>query len=142
MELLERLYDKDDKKAYQALIDMEGRSAESNQFYSLFDEFVKMLDDEKSYVRIRGFRMICAQAKWDCDNKIETGIEKILSELDDEKPIAVRQCLSALHILILFKPELSEKIAAKLKSIDCMKYKDTMRQLIQKDIAGLLLKME
>ena len=72
--------------------------------------------------------------------KKKNGFKKreILTELDDEKPTAVRQCLAALNYMLLFKVELVEKVRKKLVSIDITKYKDSMQPLIEKDIEGIL----
>ena len=60
-----------------------------------------------------------------------------LSILDDEKPTAVRQCLAALHNVVLYQPKLSEFIEIKLDQMDLSKYKDSRSPLIQKDIDEL-----
>ena len=105
--------------------------------YAYFEDFLGLLKGKSSYVRTRGFRLICALAQWDHENKIEQNIDTLLSMLDDEKPTAVRQCLAALHNIVLYKPDLSETIEAKLDQTDLSKYKDSMSPLIQKDIDEL-----
>lgn len=97
-----------------------------------------MLLDEKSYIKMRGFRIICKLSKWDNDNKINNIIDILLQVLDDEKPTIVRQCLSSLNNLLLYKIDLSEKVENKLKKLDLSKYKDTMKPLIKKDIDFIL----
>lgn len=57
--------------------------------------------------------------------------------LHDEKPIAVRQCLKALHTVVLFQFELCDAIEEELKKMNLSQYKDTMSPLIQKDIDEL-----
>jgi hypothetical protein len=142
LETIKLLFDKDDKVAYHTLLDLEGQSAESDEVYAYFDEFVKMLSNEKSYVRVRGFRLICAQARWDEHNKIESNLSLLLNELGDEKPTAVRQRLAALHGLILFKPELSRQITERLQQIDYNAYKESMAPLIRKDVEELMKLMQ
>ena len=87
---------------------------------------------------MRGFRIICKLSKWDNDNKINNIIDILLQVLDDEKPTIVRQCLSSLNNLLLYKIDLSEKVENKLKKLDLSKYKDTMKPLIKKDIDFIL----
>ncbi len=87
---------------------------------------------------MRGFRIICKLSKWDNDNKINNNIDILLQVLDDEKPTIVRQCLSSLNNLLLYKIDLSEKVENKLKKLDLSKYKDTMKPLIKKDIDFIL----
>lgn len=142
MEGLEMLYDKDDKKAYHALLELEVRSAESDTLYSHIVQFLEMLAHEKSFVRVRGFRLVCAQARWDHKRVIEAHLDTLLAELEDDKSTAVRQCLAALHGLVLFLPELSQAIACKLRTLDCSKYSDSMRPLIEKDMKALFAQLE
>lgn len=72
------------------------------------------------------------------DNKINENVDDLLSELDDEKPTAVRQCLAAINYLLLYKDELTEDVEKKLLSIDILKYKESMQSLIKKDIEDIL----
>lgn len=57
--------------------------------------------------------------------------------LNDPKPAVVRQCLNALHEVVLFRPELSGEIENALTEIDLSKYKNSMSPLIEKDIEAL-----
>jgi hypothetical protein len=50
----------------------------------------------------------------------------------------VRQCLAALHEVVLYRPELGKEIKAELETIDLSKYKDGMSPLIKKDMDELL----
>lgn len=137
-EKIETLYDKDIKEAYQNLKDLEKLSEEQNVLYSYFDEFLQMIDSTKYVIRVRGFRLLCKQAKWDINNKINQEIDKILVVLDEEKPTALRQYLQAIKDIILYKKELQEKIKENLLAINYLKYKDSMQSLIFKDISEVL----
>ena len=97
-----------------------------------------MLNNSKTFIRVRGFRLICYLAKWDIENKINKNIDVILNELEDEKGTSVRQCLGKINLILMYKIELSEKIERKLKSLDITKYKESMRNLIKKDIDSIL----
>ena len=133
-----KLYDKDNKVAYNNLLDLELETTGSNEIYNYFDELLGMLKNEKSFVRVRAFRLICALAKWDIENKIEDNIDLILNELDDDTSTSVRQCLDKLNILLLYKPELSNQVEKKLKQLNISKYKESMQSLIKRDIESIL----
>lgn len=137
MDIIAGLQNKNDKEAHQLLLQLESRSAETDELYAYFEDFLGLLKGKSSYVRTRGFCLICALAQWDHENKIEQNIDTLLSMLDDEKPTAVRQCLAALHNIVLYKPDLSETIEAKLDQMDLSKYKDSMSPLLEKDIDEL-----
>ena len=141
MDKVNSLYNKDNKETYTLLLELETLSCESSELYKYFDDFLKMLDNERSFVRVRGFRMICSLAKWDKDNKINSNIDLILSELDDSISTSVRQCLNKINLILLYKIELSDKIETKLKSLDLSIYKESMQSLIKKDIDNILKNM-
>ena len=137
MDIITGLQNKKDTEAYQLLLQLEKQSAESYTLYEYFDDFINLLKNKSPFVKTRGFRLACVQAQWDVENKIEKNLEVILLILDDEKPTAVRQCLTSLHTVILYKPELGETIIAKLDAMDLSKYKDSMSPLIKKDMEEL-----
>lgn len=141
-EILEMLKDKDDKKAYAFAKKVSAESTETDEYYEMFDLFISMLGEKSSYVRTRGFILACAQARWDVCGKIDAAFDKMKVLLNDEKPTVVRQCLSALHEVALYRPELNDKIIMAAKHIDLSRYKDSMAPLIKKDTDELLKMIE
>lgn len=137
-EKIKLLYDKDDKVAYKVLLELETEVTESNELYNCFNGLLNMLKHEKTFVRVRAFRLICALAKWDNENKIENNFDLILKELDDNTSTSVRQCLAKLNLILIYKPNLSSKVDNKLKQLDLTKYKESMQSLIKKDIDSIL----
>lgn len=137
-DIMKILQDKDDKKAYALLKDIGAKSATSEEYYSYFDDFAGLMNVKSSYVRIRGFTLCCAQARWDESGKLQNVLPSTFALLHDDKPIVVRQCLAALHEVILYRSELCEAIKAELETINVSKYKDSMSPLIKKDIDELL----
>lgn len=131
------LYKKDDKIAYKQLLEFEILCSDSNELYKYFDIFLGMLDNEKSFVRVRGFRLICCLSKWDSDKKIDNNINKILNELDDEVSTSVRQCIKSLNILLLYKYGLYDIVVDKLNKLNISKYKESMQSLIKRDINNI-----
>ena len=57
------------------------------------------------------------------------------SDITDEKPITARQCIKALAQVGVAKPQYIPRILSCLQGADLSKYKDSMRPLIEKDIA-------
>ncbi|MGN1399798.1 MAG: hypothetical protein ACI4WG_07370 [Erysipelotrichaceae bacterium] len=135
--LIDRLQDKDDKKAYHLAKQIIIASAAGDEYYPYFADFLSMIKAESSYVRTRGFILCCAQARWDNQGKLENALDEMLVLLHDKKPTVVRQCLAALCEVVLFIPELSDKVKKEVDQIDLTAYKDTMTPLIKKDIAEL-----
>lgn len=136
--LIAQLYVKEDLIAYRALLELEEISDRSERLYPYLEQFVKMLESDRSYVRVRGFRLLSKQAKWDEQEKIASCIDQMLSLLDREKASALRQYLQALVEIVHAKPSLSMTVRKKVLSLDLTQYKDSVRSLIEKDIQCLL----
>lgn len=141
-ELIERLYSKDNKVAYQALQMLETESEKSNAVYKFFDRFVEMIENRNSYIRTRGIILIAVNAKWDTENKIDKIIDDYLKHILDEKPITARQCIKALPNITKYKSDLVECIREALMKVDVAIYGDSMRTLIRKDISSSLKKIK
>lgn len=141
-ELVDRLYSKNNKAAYQALQLLETESEKSNEVYKFFDKFSEMIEDSNSYIRTRGLVLISANAKWDTENKIDEIIDSYLKHILDEKPITARQCIKALPNIAIYKSELAECISEALMKADTMIYGNSMQPLIYKDILDSLKKIK
>ena len=59
----------------------------------------------------------------DESGKLRKALPVMLALLHDDKPIVVRQCLAALHEVVLYRTELCEAIKAELETIDLSKDK-------------------
>ncbi len=86
--------------------------------------------------------MICNQARWADKGQIEVVFSQMKALLYDVKPTVVRQCLGALHEVILYRPEMIELIRDAVNKIDLSVYKDSMSPLIKKDMDELLGQIE
>lgn len=135
---VENLYNEDNNIAYKTLLELEIITTESNVLYGYFNSLLEMLNSEKTFIRVRGFRLICCLAKWDVENKINNSIDIILKELEDEKGTSVRQCLEKLNLILMYKIELTDIVENKLRSLNLSKYKESMQSLIKKDINYIL----
>lgn len=137
MDIMALLRSKENTEAYQLLLLLERESEKSDGLCGSLDEFLTLLKDKSSLVRTRGFRLICAQARWDRDGWFKEHLEELFSMLDDEKSTAVRQCLTALHSVVTYQPELCVQIEGKLEEMDLLQHKENMIPLLQKDIGEL-----
>ena len=142
MDILSGLQSKNSDEAYRFLLLLEEESERSDELYSSLNLFLPLLKDKSSLVRTRGFRLICAQARWDREGWIERHLDELLAELEDGKATAVRQCLAALHPVVRLLPELRPRIREKLDRLDLSKYKDSMIPLLLKDMNELRGTME
>lgn len=136
--LVGMLEDKDTSAAYKALQELEWISDETGLVYIYTEKFVNMIKSDKYVIRVRGFRLLCKQAKWDSDNILDENIDTALHILNDGKPTAVRQALAALSDVVRYKPDLRETVKKAVSEINYLRYKDTMHGLIAKDISEVL----
>ena len=86
-EIFNIFYGKETWDIWRKFQEIEGSIDESKLLYEYLDDIGKMLLDEKSYIKMRGFRIICKLSKWDKKNKINNIIDSLLQVLDDEKPL-------------------------------------------------------
>ena len=68
-------------------------------------------------------------------NRFDLIFSDFLAHVTDEKPITARQCIKVLVQVGTAKPQYIPRILSCLQSADLSKYKDSMRPLIEKDIA-------
>lgn len=136
-EILRKLTDRDDKTAYEFAKQLSVESTGSDRYLAMIPMFAELLQDKNSYVRTRAFILICNQARWANDGQLVAVFDQMCLLLNEPKPTVVRQCLSALREVVLFRPELSDKIENALTEIDVSKYKDSMSSLILKDVDEL-----
>ena len=133
-EIILKLRDKDDKAAYEYSKLLGAESAQSDKYLPMIPQFADMLEDKSAYVRARGFILICNQARWAKDGQIADVFDRMRVLLYDSKPTVVRQCLLALHEVVLYRSEMAEMIIDAVNHIDVSKYKESMSPLIKKDI--------
>lgn len=133
-EIFELLFDKNNKVAYKALLELQKESEETNCIYPYMDRLSSMLDNDNSYIRTRGLTLIAYNAKWDEDYKIDEIIDKYLQHITDVKPITARQCIKLLPIIAKHKPELRNDIISALHKANICIYDSSMQSLVYKDI--------
>ncbi|MDD6880289.1 MAG: SufBD protein [Firmicutes bacterium] len=133
--IIQNLTAKDDKYACALSEKIISESKESDEWYEYFDDFASLLNHTKSLVRNRALYILAANAQWDDENRFDGVISEFLTHITDEKPITSRQCVKALAQIGVAKPQYIPMILTALKGADLSKYKDSMRPLIEKDMA-------
>ncbi len=133
--IIAKLTAKDDKYACAFADKIISESQETDEWYEYFDDFASLLNHPKSFVRNRVLYILAANAQWDEENRFDLIISDFLAHITDEKPITARQCIKALAQIGSAKPQSVPVILSCLRNADLSKYKDSMRPLIEKDIA-------
>ena len=133
--MIANLTAKDDKYACAFADKIISESQETDEWYEYFDDFASLLNHPKSFVRNRVLYILAANAQWDEESRFDLIIADFLAHITDEKPITARQCIKALAQVGSAKPQYVPVILSCLRNADLSKYKDSMRPLIEKDIA-------
>ena len=133
--IIAKLTSKDDKFACAFADKIISESRETDAWYQYFNDFAGLLSHPKSLVRNRALYILAANAQWDEENRFDSILPDFLAHITDEKPITARQCIKALAQVGRAKPQYIPAILAALHDADLSKYKDSMRPLIEKDIA-------
>lgn len=133
--LISGLCDPDNGKAYALTLSMLSRSAASDELAGAIPALLPLLSHSSSYVRIRAFQLITAQARWGALTSED--LDTLLALLRTDKPAAVRQYLAALQTPAQAQPSLRDQLRAGLQTMDLSRFRDSMRPLIERDIAAL-----
>ena len=133
--IIAKLTAKDDTYACAFADKIISESQETDEWYEYFDDFASLLNHPKSFVRNRVLYILAANAQWDEESRFDLIIADFLAHITDEKPITARQCINALAQVGSAKPQYVPVILSCLRNADLSKYKDSMRPLIEKDIA-------
>ena len=134
-DIIAKLTAKNDEYACAITDKIISESKDTDEWYEYFDEFASLLNHPKSLVRNRVLHILAANAQWDDENRFDAIISDYLAHVTDEKPITARQCIKALAQVGVAKPQYIPRILFCLHEADLSRYKDSMRPLIEKDIA-------
>lgn len=134
-DIIAKLTSKDDSYACAFANQIISESQETDVWYKYLDDFASLLDYPKSLVRNRVFGILAANLRWDAENRFDLIIPDFLIHITDEKPITARQCIKSLIQVGQAKPKYIPTILSCLHCADLSKYRDSMRPLIEKDMA-------
>ena len=133
--IIAKLTAKDDKYACVIADKIISESQDTDEWYEYFNTFASLLNHPKSFVRNRVLHILAANAQWDDENRFDAILDDYLAHVTDEKPITSRQCIKALAQVGKAKPQYIPRIIRYFHSADLSKYKDSMRPLIEQDMA-------
>lgn len=134
-EILLKLTSKDDKCAYAIADKIISESQDSDEWYEYFDDFASLLNHPNSLVRNRVLYILAANAQWDDENRFDAILDDYLAHIADEKPITARQCIKDLAQVGKAKPQYIPRIIDCFHSANLSVYRDSMRPLIERDMA-------
>ena len=89
---VKKLTGKNNDAAYAALCTLEAESEASAAVCVFWDAFAAMLDDKRTYVRMRGMVLLACNAQWAGPEQVMEMLERYLAHITDEKAAAARWC--------------------------------------------------
>ena len=110
-------------------------SRADDRWYEYFDDVAALLGHPKSLVRNRALHILAENARWDEAHRFDAILLAYLAHVTDEKPITARQCIQCLAQIGQAQPQYIPAILTALKNADLSPYRDSMRPLLEKDIA-------
>ena len=134
-EIINKLTAKDDNFACAFADKIIAESRECDTWYEYFDAFATLLNHPKSLVRNRALHILAANAQWDEENRFDAILPEFLTHVTAEKPITARRCIQALARVGMATPQYIPQILSCFHNADLSKYKDSMRPLLEKDMA-------
>ena len=99
--------------------------------YPEWDFFVKLLDDDNTFLRVIGATIIANLTRVDTKNKFEKIFNKYYSLLEDESMINTANIAGRSGIIAKEKPHLQSKITNKLLAIDKTHHDSECKNLIK-----------
>ena len=126
---------KDDRYACAVADRIIAESQQSSVWYAYLDVFASLLRHPKSLVRNRALHILAVNARWDDENRFDAILPEYLTHVMDEKPVTARQCIQALAQIGAAKPQYIPKILDCFRDADLSRYRDSMRPLMEKDMA-------
>ena len=85
---VKKLTGKNNDAAYAALCTLEAESEASAAVCVFWDAFAAMLDDKRTYVRMRGMVLLACNAQWAGPEQVMEMLERYLAHITDEKAAA------------------------------------------------------
>ena len=122
------------RDSFKMLIEL---SSENDEIAYYIDDFRDLLQQDNSYYRIRGVRLLSENIKWLSEERVAELLPLVLERLNDEKPIVVRKVLEGLGVIMSTCPHTATQIIRYLDGYSYSKYSDAMGPVIEKDIAKI-----
>jgi len=104
---------------------------QSEILYPEWDFFVKLLDNENTFLRTIGATIIANLTSIDTENKFENIFDKYYSLLEDESMINAANIAGRSGIIAKSKPHLQDKITNKLLDIDKTHHSSECKNIIK-----------
>jgi len=104
---------------------------QSELLYHKWDFFVKLLDDENTFLRTIGATIIANLTRNDKENKFETIFDRYYDLLEDESMINAANVAMRSGIIAKAKPHLQDKITNKLLDIDKTHHSSECKNIIK-----------
>lgn len=100
-----------------------------------------MLDDKRTYVRMRGMVLLACNAQWAGPEQVMEMLERYLAHITDEKAAAARWCVQRLPQFAAACPGCFPRARQALLCADLSRYSESMASLLERDIRAALKRL-
>jgi hypothetical protein len=138
---VKKLTGKNNDAAYAALCTLEAESEASAAVCVFWDAFAAMLDDKRTYVRMRGMVLLACNAQWAGPEQVMEMLERYLAHITDEKAAAARWCVQRLPQFAAACPGCFPRARQALLCADLSRYSESMASLLERDIRAALKRL-
>ena len=138
---VKKLTEKNNDAAYAALCTLEAESEASAAVCAFWDAFAAMLDDKRTYVRMRGMVLLACNAQWAGPEQVMEMLERYLAHITDEKGAAARWCVQRLPQFAAACPGCFPRARQALLCADLSRYSESMASLLERDIRAALKRL-
>ena len=138
---VKKLTGKNNDAAYAALCTLEAESEASAAVCAFWDAFAAMLDDKRTYVRMRGMVLLACNAQWAGPEQVMEMLERYLAHITDEKAAAARWCVQRLPQFAAACPGCFPRARQALLCADLSRYSESMASLLERDSRAALKRL-
>lgn len=103
-------------------------------FYSYWEHFAGMIDNPNGFYRSTAAQAIAYLTAVDKDRRLDSILESYLRMLDDDKIMVARYFVQTIHLLPKARPDLREKVVARLLDVGNTQHNESRKSLLKADI--------
>lgn len=137
--LVEGFFAQDETYRYNCVrVVFRALEKEPGLFYPYWERFAGMLDHPNGFFRSAAAQVVAYLAAADKERRLDAILDAYLNILDDEKIMVARYFAQTIHLVAKARPDLREKIVARLLDVDATHHAEDRKDLLKADVIGAL----
>ena len=103
-------------------------------FYPYWDNFAVMIDSPNGFYRSTAAQAVAFLTSADENQHLDSILDVYLRMLDDEKIMVARYFVQTIHLVAVARPDLRERIIARLLDVESTHHTESRKSLLKADI--------